>query len=371
MLRIKFTATDYYNPNNLNYFVKLDGLSKVWLDLGNSPNARLFNIPRGDYKLIFKAVDKNNPENIYFKTIDFRVNQIFYKQLWFIPGITLLSFLLIIFIIYTYRKILKTKFKLNQKEVIERELQDALNNQKEWNAMRSKFIALISHEYRIPLTAIQSSVDLLQLTFHKEVENKLERRTNYLNNIKNQIQRLVEIINGVAELNKSGEKFNDAIITSVNMKTFLNEITKSFNIYNNQCIINFNCNIKETIICKIDKVTFQNAFNSILNNAMKYNFKDTEIDVTLSAENNSDCVIIVRNLGIGILKEEIDKVFDVFFRGSNIGNTPGLGTGLPMAKELIKFNNGDIRIESYVNKYVNVIITLPLLIEDDLEHEDK
>jgi signal transduction histidine kinase len=155
------------------------------------------------------------------------------------------------------------------------------------------------------------------------------------------------------------------------MKTFLNEITKSFNIYNNQCIINFNCNIKETIICKIDKVTFQNAFNSILNNAMKYNFKDTEIDVTLSAENNSDCVIIVRNLGIGILKEEIDKVFDVFFRGSNIGNTPGLGTGLPMAKELIKFNNGDIRIESYVNKYVNVIITLPLLIEDDLEHEDK
>lgn len=184
VLRIKFTATDYYNPNNLNYFVKLDGLSKVWLDLGNSPNARLFNIPRGDYKLIFKAVDKNNPENIYFKTIDFRVNQIFYKQLWFIPGITLLSFLLIIFIIYTYRKILKTKFKLNQKEVIERELQDALNNQKEWNAMRSKFIALISHEYRIPLTAIQSSVDLLQLTFHKEVENKLERRTNYLNNIK-------------------------------------------------------------------------------------------------------------------------------------------------------------------------------------------
>lgn len=184
MLRIKFTATDYYNPNNLNYFVKLDGLSKVWLDLGNSPNARLFNIPSGDYKLIFKAVDKKNPENIYFKTIDFRVNQIFYKQLWFIPGITLLSFLLIIFIIYTYRKILKTKFKLNQKEVIERELQDALNNQKEWNAMRSKFIALISHEYRIPLTAIQSSVDLLQLTFHKEVENKLERRTNYLNNIK-------------------------------------------------------------------------------------------------------------------------------------------------------------------------------------------
>lgn len=367
LLRIKFSATEYFNPSNLNYYVKLVGLSDAWIDVGNVPNARLFNIPRGEYKLIFKAIDKNNPENVFFKTVDFQVKQIFYKQLWFIPGITFLTVLLIILIIYTNRKVIETRFKLNQKVQIEKELQEALNKQKELNTMRSKFIALISHEYRTPLTAIQSSVDLLHLSINRNIEDKIERQSNYLNNIKNQIQRLVEIINGVVTLNKSGDKFNDAIIAPVEMKSFIKDTIKDFKIYDTQCIINLNCEYEKDIICKIDKETFQNAFNNILSNAVKYYYRDTEIDVTVSTDNKSNCLITIRNLGIGIIQDELEKIFEVFFRGSNVGNTPGLGTGLPMAKEFIRFNNGDIKIESYINEYVNVTITLPIYQEEKTE----
>lgn len=197
--------------------------------------------------------------------------------------------------------------------------------------------------------------------------DKLERQTSYLNNIKNQIQRLVEIINGVVTLNKSGDKFNDAVIMPVEMSTFIKEIIKDFKIYDTQCIVNFIKVHDKDIVCKIDKETFKNAFNNILSNAIKYYYRDTEIDVTISIDKNNNCKIIVRNLGIGIIQDELDKVFDIFFRGSNVGNTPGLGTGLPMAKEFIRFNNGDIKIESYVNEYVNVIITLPLYKEELVE----
>lgn len=364
LLRIKFSTTEYFNPNSLNYYVKLDGLSDTWIDLGNVPNARLFNIPRGEYKLIFKAVDKHNPENIYLKTVDFEVKQIFYKQLWFIPGITFLTVLLILLIIYTNRKVIETRFKLKQKMRIEKELQVALNKQKELNTMRSKFITLISHEYRTPLTAIQSSVDLLQLSINRNIDNKIERQTNYLNNIKNQIQRLLEIINGVVKLNRSGDKFNDAIIEPVEMKSFIKDIIKSFNINDTQCIINLICEFENDVICNIDKETFQNAFNNILNNAVKYYYKDTEIDVIISRDKNSNCIITTRNLGIGIIPDELDKVFEVFYRGSNVGNTPDLGTGLAMAREFIRFNNGDIKIESYINEYANVIISLPIFQEE-------
>lgn len=367
LMRIKFTTTDYFNSDEYNYYVKLDGLSNAWIDVGNIPNARLFNIPRGDYRLVFKAIDKNNTSNIYQKTINFHVSQVFYKQIWFIPGITLLTLLLIVLIFYTNRKIIQTRFKLNQKLIIEQELHEALNKQKELSNMRSRFVALISHEYRTPLTAIQSSVDLLQLTMNRNIEDKLERQTSYLNNIKNQIQRLVEIINGVVTLNKSGDKFNDAVIMPVEMSTFIKEIIKDFKIYDTQCIVNFIKVHDKDIVCKIDKETFKNAFNNILSNAIKYYYRDTEIDVTISIDKNNNCKIIVRNLGIGIIQDELDKVFDIFFRGSNVGNTPGLGTGLPMAKEFIRFNNGDIKIESYVNEYVNVIITLPLYKEELVE----
>lgn len=367
LIRIKFTATDHYKPFDLNYQVKIVGLSDAWVDLGNNPNARFYNIPRGKYKLLFRATDKNNPYIVYEKTVDFYVKQIFYKQLWFIPGITFLAIILIIFIIYTYRKIIQTKLRLNQKLIIEQELNNALNKQKELNNMRSRFVALISHEYRTPLTAIQSSVDLLQLSINRNIEDKTERQTNYLNNIKNQIQRLVEIINGVVALNKSGDKFNDAIISPVEMKSFIKDAIKDFKINDTQCIINLICENTNEVICKIDKQTFQNAFNNILSNAVKYYYRDTEIDVTVSTDNKSNCLITIRNLGIGIIQDELEKIFEVFFRGSNVGNTPGLGTGLPMAKEFIRFNNGDIKIESYINEYVNVTITLPIYQEEKTE----
>lgn len=369
LLRIKFSTNDYSNTNNLNYYAMLTGLSDAWIDLGNSPNARLFNIPRGNYTLVLKAVDKNNSENVFIKKVPLNVSQIFYKQIWFIPVISLSTILLTIFVFYTRRKVYETKEKLHQKLAVEKELQLALNKQKELNTMRSKFIALISHEYRTPLTAIQSSVDLMQLTINKEIENKKERQLNYLNNIKNQIIRLVEIINGVVTLNRSGDKFNDAIIHPVKIKPFIKESIKSFNIYDTQCVINFICETEDEIVCKIDEETFRNAFYNILNNAVKFYYKDTEIDVRLTVK-DSMCLIIVRNLGIGIPSDEISKVFDVFYRCTNAENIPGLGTGLPIAKEFIKFNNGDIRIDSYINEYVNVEISLPLYNTSDISIED-
>lgn len=366
LLRIKFSANDYSNTHNLIYFARVVGLSNAWIDLGNLPNARLFNIPRGKYKLMLKAVDKNNSENVYYKTVNFNVSQIFYKQIWFIPTISLLTILLTIFVFYSRKKVFETKEMLKQKLAIEKELQNALNKQKELNTMRSRFIALISHEYRTPLTAIQSSVDLMQLTVNKEIQNKAERQTSYINNIKNQINRLVEIINAVVTLNKSGDKFNDAIIQPVEMKSFIKETIKDFNIYDTQCIINFTSYKDNDVFCKIDKETFKNAFNNILSNAVKYYYKDTEIDVTLNTS-DTKCIILVRNLGLGIPSDEINKVFDVFYRCSNVDNIPGLGTGLPMAKEFINFNNGEISIDSYINEYVNVTITLPLYLKEDTE----
>lgn len=366
LLRIKFSANDYTNTHNLIYYARVIGLSNAWIDLGDLPNARLFNIPKGKYKLVLKAVDKNNSENVYYKTVNFNVSQIFYKQIWFIPAISLLTILLTVFVFYTRKKVFETREMLKQKLAIEKELQNALNKQKELNTMRSRFIALISHEYRTPLTAIQSSVDLMQLTINKEIQNKAERQTNYLNNIKNQINRLVEIINAVVTLNKSGDKFNDAIIQEVEMKSFIKETIKDFNIYDTQCIINFITTIDEDVICKIDKETFKNALNNILSNAVKYYYRDTEIDVTLN-KTDTKCIISVRNLGLGIPSDEINKVFDVFYRCSNVDNIPGLGTGLPIAKEFINFNNGEITIDSYINEYVNVNISLPLHIKSDTE----
>lgn len=359
--RIKFSPTEYFFSNTLKYYIKIPELSNEWLDLDNNPNARLYNIPRGNYTLIFKAIDNREYSKPYYRVIHLNVDQIFYKRRWFIPSISILTIFLAAFVIYTRRKNAETKFKLAQKNIIEKELQEALNQQRDLNNLRSKFISMISHEYRTPLAGIQTSIDLISILESMNDELASEKRKKYINNVKHEIQRLVEIINGVVSINKSGEKFVNAKFELFEIFDIINIITNDYIIKVKPLKIITKNHLQQKTYCSLDFETFKNAINLILNNAQKFGYKDTLIEVDIRSENEKNLVISIKDYGIGIPKNEISKIFELFYRGSNIGNKPGLGLGLSMANEFIKLHHGEIKIISEIKKFTIVEIHLPIL----------
>jgi signal transduction histidine kinase len=111
----------------------------------------------------------------------------------------------------------------------------------------------------------------------------------------------------------------------------------------------------------VDRVKFKQVLHNILDNAFKYSPKGGDISLAVY-ESDGFVEIEIADQGIGISAENRDKVFERFFRVDKSGNIPGIGLGLTIAKEVMHFFNGDIRIISYPNEGSSVILHFPTLI---------
>jgi signal transduction histidine kinase len=107
-----------------------------------------------------------------------------------------------------------------------------------------------------------------------------------------------------------------------------------------------------------DESLIKIAFTNIIDNACKYS-KDKTVKITLISSDKW-ITTIFRDNGIGISKEEIKKVFEPFYRGSNAQTISGSGIGLPLVSQIINNHNGTIEIKSKIGQGTEVIIKLPL-----------
>jgi two-component system phosphate regulon sensor histidine kinase PhoR len=110
-----------------------------------------------------------------------------------------------------------------------------------------------------------------------------------------------------------------------------------------------------------DAFHLTNIISNLIDNAIKYNGHNPEIIISTKNENNF-VIVCVKDNGIGISKEFIDKIFNTFFRVSsgNIQNVRGNGIGLSYAKKIIEMHNGRISVESEIGKGSKFQIFIPL-----------
>jgi signal transduction histidine kinase len=112
---------------------------------------------------------------------------------------------------------------------------------------------------------------------------------------------------------------------------------------------------------KVDISLIQNALSNILKNAIIYSNPNSKINIILSSQKDS-CIVEIVDNGKGIKKENIKKIFKRFFReeSSRSRDYGGLGLGLPIVKKILDLHNGDITIDSEIDKGTSVKIFLPI-----------
>lgn len=243
---------------------------------------------------------------------------------------------------------------IQELEKTKKELNNALNKEKELNELKSRFVSMASHEFRTPLTTMMSSLSLV--TKYGEANDK-ENQVKHVSKIKTSINNLTDILNDFLSISKLEEGKIENVPENINVKTFIEDIISEmkFMISENQKIIFLHSGNE---IVSIDKKLLKNILFNLISNAIKFSPNGGLIEVSADIS-NSAVKISVKDSGIGISEEDQKHLFERFFRGHNATHIQGTGLGLNIVTRYIELMEGSIDLESKENVGTTFTIKLP------------
>jgi PAS domain S-box-containing protein len=231
-----------------------------------------------------------------------------------------------------------------------------ITERKQDDLRRSKFIGIVSHELKTPLTALKAYVQMLNAWASKQKDNFT---MGALSKVDKQVRKMLNMINGLLNLSgaESGKiilnkkEFNlDELITEVIEETQF--ITGSHN------IILVPCDVPRV---NADRDKIEQVVVNLLSNAAKYSEKDTLIQIECTTKENS-IEVRVKDKGLGIAPEDIKKLFLPHYRvaSKETEKIEGFGIGLYLCSEIIKRHHGNIWVDSEPGKGSTFKFTLPV-----------
>lgn len=222
---------------------------------------------------------------------------------------------------------------------------------------QNNFISNASHELRTPLAIISGEVELAS-----KHRNDAEVQANALLKIQNEAERLESILTSLLGLAQSGFNGKNQPWEEVRIDELLWEIKSSVHQVHPESKIEINfTNLPadaDELKLKINKNLVKLAITNIVSNACKYsNYQQ----VVIGLETDSKFVSIsISDLGIGIPQQDIQHIFEPFYRASNTSNFKGYGVGLPLALNIIRLHRGSIAIKSQEDIGTQIKILLPI-----------
>ena len=227
----------------------------------------------------------------------------------------------------------------------------------ELNQAKLQFFSNISHEFRTPLTLIISQIELLlqSSSLAPSTYNKLLKIYRNTHSMRALISELLDF----RKLEQGHVKLK---VYEQNIVPFLKEIYLSFYEYaSSRSITYLFTSEKENINCWFDPKQMQKVFYNLLSNAFKYTKPGASIEMVIEENENTIIIKIIDN-GIGINKEDINKIFDRFYQaGNQTSDTaqPSTGIGLSLTKSIIELHHGKIQVESTPGYGSIFIVRLP------------
>jgi PAS domain S-box-containing protein len=235
------------------------------------------------------------------------------------------------------------------------ELTESLEREKELNEMKSRFVSMASHEFRTPLSAILTSVALIE---GYNGEDQADKRKKHTDRIKASVNNLVGILNDFLSLDKLEQGKVEIQREFFDLHIFADDIIEEVKGMMKQGQrINF-IREGENLILQ-DKRILRNIILNLLTNSIKYSDEHKEIHLLIQMLDNS-ISICVKDEGIGIPEEEQKNLFTKFFRAKNAANVQGTGLGLTIIKRYVELLEGTIVFTSAPNKGTTFTIQIPL-----------
>lgn len=248
--------------------------------------------------------------------------------------------------------------EIAQRKKFEQELEIALAKEKEINEFRTQIITTISHEFRTPLTTIQSSAELIGRFM--EMENEKEKIQKHLRQILNSAKNLNELLTDILTMEKLDRGKSNIQVETINTRDFLYDLIEQYRIgIGKNHIIEFQHNALPLEL-KTDPKLLSQILNNLVSNACKYSEEGSLVLVVIYFENDY-YKITVSDEGKGIPEKDLPKIFESFYRAGNVGNVSGTGLGLAILKRSVEDLGGHITVDSKEGRGTIFTVTLPYL----------
>ena len=233
---------------------------------------------------------------------------------------------------------------------------------KELDEMKDDFVSSVSHELRSPLTSIKGYVDFILRGKAGPLNEKL---VEYLTIVKNNTSRLATFINDILDLAKIEAKRFELGKEALELPPFIEEMVTFFRPQAEESKIQLEAVVPTNVsLVSADPDKIRQVFTNLLSNAFKFTPEGGKVTIEAkNAPSGNFVEIAVKDTGVGIAKEDLQKVFDKFQQikpsGGKVKKMKGTGLGLTIAKGIVEAHGGRIWVESELDKGSNFIFTLP------------
>lgn len=222
--------------------------------------------------------------------------------------------------------------------------------------MRSDFVANVSHELKTPLTSISGFVETLKLNENIDIDT----RNRFLGIIENESDRLKRLIDDILLLSfiENNDKMSLDKVSIYEVFKEVYEMT-SYMAKSKNISLDYEFNNKEIIILS-NRDYIKQVFLNLVDNAIKYTPENRSIKVEVKKEKDIITIKVIDE-GLGIPKEDIDRIFERFYRvdKARSRDVGGTGLGLAITKHIVKSLDGSITVNSELNKGSEFIVTIP------------
>ncbi|MCH7323815.1 HAMP domain-containing histidine kinase [Solibacillus sp. MA9] len=233
------------------------------------------------------------------------------------------------------------------------ELEKQENEHKKLEQMRNEWISNISHDMKTPLASIQGYAELLNDADVSDVERKeyaevIERKSVYM-------RELIDDFNLTMKLRQHKLPLQ---LTEVRIEKLLRDLV--INVLNDPQFTMSHVHFESTaseLVLTVDEHLMQRAITNFLMNALIHNPGDTQVTVALT-EVDRRVMIEIRDNGRGMSQEDVENVFERYYRGSNTTNVRGTGLGTAIARDIIIAHGGEVSIESEIGNGTTVKIRI-------------
>lgn len=224
----------------------------------------------------------------------------------------------------------------------ERSVREALEKERELHSLKSRFVAMASHEFRTPLSTIMSSVDLIARYSDAAQDERVEK---HVMRIRGKVREMTAMLNEFLSLERIEQGLVvcqpveiDVVHLCIELIEELRALTKSGQ------TINFD-HLGDERVVTLDRQMLSNVITNLVTNAVKYSPEGKRITLHTTIA-NGHLRIITSDEGIGIPAEDQHHLFELFFRGSNATTIQGTGLGLNLVKRYLDIMNGAIDFSS-------------------------
>lgn len=227
-------------------------------------------------------------------------------------------------------------------------------NQKEIESLKEDFVATLTHDLKVPIIA---EANMLEFFLNEKFGKLSENQKEALKTMSNSNQELLELVQTVLDTYKIKEGEIELNLEDVQVSKLLEEIKEEMTPIAQKNENSIVLNLKPDFVLNIDYLQFKRVLKNLVNNAIVYGKKGTNIEINTKQKNEKN-YISVKDYGKGIPKSDIDKVFNKYYSAHKKFRKIGTGLGLYLSQKLVQAHNGTLTVTSKEGEWSEFIICI-------------